>query len=239
MRRGIRKYIRLLGLVVAIVFLYSFSGNRNEKRKRTKFDIHIRHDQNLFLTDDMVYQDILAGTNQQEQIDSLDLNGLEIKLRSYGLIENAEVYETITKNVGIDIRQREPIARVLADTSYYIDRNGERMPLSPAYSARVPLITQVNGEHAAALFPLLQRIDQDEFLKQEVIGIRGESSGDYKLLLRQYDFQVNFGSLSAIERKISNFKAFYKKAKRDSLLNQYSEINLKYTNQVVCTKIEV
>lgn len=241
MRRGIVKYLQLLGLVVIIVLLYSFSGNRNEKRKRANFDIVIQHNQNLFLTDEMLYQVILGAdtTKLKNKIDSIDLNGLEVKLKNYGLVENAEVYETITKNVGIDIRQREPVARVMSDTSYYIDRKGKRMPLSTAYSARVPLITEVDSKRAEELFPLLEYIGQDEFLKQQVIGIQGRSSGDYKLLLRQYNFDVNFGPVTAIEKKMNNFKAFYNKAKRDSLLDRYSEINLKYTNQVVCTKIEV
>src|SRR5699024_6738281 len=200
MRKGILKYIQLPGLVVIIALLYSFSGNRNQHRKRGNFDIHIRHEQNLFLTDDMIFREVLGGKNRQLLIDSLNLKGLEQKLKNYGLVENAEVYETITKDVGIEIRQREPIARVLGDTSYYIDRKGEKMPLSTAYSARVPLITQVNSKRAIALFPLLQKINEDKFLKQQIIGIRGEPSGDYKLLLRQYDFEINFGPVTAIEK---------------------------------------
>jgi len=49
---------------------------------------------------------------------------------------------------------------------------------------------------------------------------------------------VLFGPPVEIENKFQKFKAFYKILKRDSLLENYSLINLKFKNQVVATKRE-
>ncbi len=238
MRRSF-KYIQLVLLFIGVVLLYSFSANRNEKRIRSGLDIKIEHQQDLFVTDDMLRTEILKGKKDEDILDSLSVRELERSLSTYGLIENAEVYETIDKNIGIEVKQREPLARVLGKTSYYIDRNGKKMPLSPAYTARVPLIAPMDSLGIAQLYPLLKYLNEDEFMKQQVVGIERGKSGDYGLRLRRYDFNINIGAISDIEKKMNNFKSFYKKAKKDSLLGRYRLVNLKYTNQVICTKREV
>jgi cell division protein FtsQ len=43
-------------------------------------------------------------------------------------------------------------------------------------------------------------------------------------------------TLIAWIRKITNFKAFYQKAKKDSLLKRYKRVNLKFNQQVVGIK---
>ena len=39
-----------------------------------------------------------------------------------------------------------------------------------------------------------------------------------------------------LDKKINNLKAYYNKALKNNLLNSYSKVNLKFDNQVVCTK---
>lgn len=239
MKRG-WQYIQLLILLVTVVLLYSFSSGRNSHRGRQQMEIAILHEQNLFVTEDKIRSMVTGHTAEAEQVmDSLDLYQLEKNLKTYGLIADAEVYETVTKNVGIEITQREPLARVMGTPSYYLDTEGAFMPLSDVYTARVPLVGAMDSLSLAKLFPLLRYIEGDPFLKKQVVSIEKDKAEDYILKLRQLDFEVNFGNTTAIEKKMNNFKAFYKKAKRDSLLKQYSLVNLKYTNQVVCTKTEV
>ena len=49
---------------------------------------------------------------------------------------------------------------------------------------------------------------------------------------------VFFGKSEGIETKFQKFKAFYKLTKKDSLLDNYSLINLNFKDQVVATKKE-
>jgi cell division protein FtsQ len=49
---------------------------------------------------------------------------------------------------------------------------------------------------------------------------------------------VVFGSIENYEEKFRNLEAFYKKGLPVSGWNLYKEINLKYKNQIVCTKSE-
>ena len=54
-----------------------------------------------------------------------------------------------------------------------------------------------------------------------------EKAGDYK---------IDFGNLTEMDVKFKKLKAFYNKAFEDKTIQNYKAINLKYHNQVVCTK---
>lgn len=53
---------------------------------------------------------------------------------------------------------------------------------------------------------------------------------------RNFDYQIDFGKLNDIERKFKIIKAFFQKAVLDSSLYKYKKIDLRFTEQVVCTK---
>ena len=136
-----------------------------------------------------------------------------------------------------EVEQKRPIARVYTNASYYIDDEGSYMPLSTNYSARVPLVTgTVYKTKLDKIYKIAMVIDADEFLKQHVIEINQDADQNISLRLRKYDFRLNFGSLNKLEKKINNFKAFYKKAVNDKTINTYSSVNLRFDNQVICTK---
>jgi cell division protein FtsQ len=56
------------------------------------------------------------------------------------------------------------------------------------------------------------------------------------LKFRLNSFTIQLGSLKALDKKINNLKAFYQKAMKDNTLESYSVVNLKFDNQVICTK---
>jgi cell division protein FtsQ len=60
--------------------------------------------------------------------------------------------------------------------------------------------------------------------------------GSLKMLNRNFDFQIDFGSTMNMDRKIKNYKAFFQKAVLDSTLYKYKKIDLRFTEQVIGTK---
>jgi len=83
----------------------------------------------------------------------------------------------------------------------------------------------------------LEYINQDDFLRKNVIGIHIAAEDDYRLKFRLNQFVVNLGGIAGIEKKFGNFKAFYAKANKDKTLEDFAVVSLEYDNQVVCTKI--
>jgi cell division protein FtsQ len=170
--------------------------------------------------------------------ETLDLNELEKALKSNPMVKTAEVYVAVNGSLSAKIEQKTPIARVSTNASYYIDDEGLFMPLSKNYSARVPLVTgYVEKNNLNSVYKVASKINDDEFLKKHVIEIHQDLNSNIFLRLRKYEFLVQLGDVSFLDKKVNNLKAFYKKNFKDKTLSNYSKVNLQFENQVICTKI--
>ena len=153
------------------------------------------------------------------------------------MIKTAEVYLTVNGKVKADILQRKPIARVSTNASYYIDDEGAFMPLSALHTARVPLVTgYVEKNNLDKVYTIAKKVFNDQFLRTHIVEIKQNEGEAFVLKTRTFDFEIWLGDLNNLEKKISNFKVFYQKAKKDNALSKYSKVNLQFDNQVVCTK---
>ena len=223
-----------------VVFLYSFTSNRNENRKLTKSAVIFVGDMAPFVRQETVNKLLIENKRDASSIQkvTLDLNKLEKSLDAQEMIEKSDVFVSIDGVLKAVVKQKTPIARVFDDgASFYIDYKGNRMPLSANFTARVPLvlggINKKNNEDLADLFRIIY---DDAFLKKNIIGIQIMSNGSLIMLNRNFDFQIDFGRMINVERKFKNYKAFFQKAVLDSSLYKYKKIDLRFTEQVVCTK---
>ena len=84
----------MLGLVV---FLFSFTSKRNEKRKVAKIDVVFVGENNLFIKSETVNKLLIENTSNPLGIekDKLDLNKLERKLDSNAMIDESDVFVSI------------------------------------------------------------------------------------------------------------------------------------------------
>ena len=149
MRRINWHTIRLVLIIFAMIFLYSFSSKRNSQRKISKIDIKFESNENMFLTHEMVNNLLIQkfGGTSTIQKDKLDLNTLEAVLDDHEMIEKAQVFSTVDGFLNTRITQKTPIVRVITDVdSYYLDSKGDRMSLSENFSARVPLVVGAISE---------------------------------------------------------------------------------------------
>lgn len=238
-----KNLIKILILLGVVVFLYSFANKRNANRKLERISVEFTDGDNLFISEAMVNKLLIQKKGSLANLtkDSLVLSVLESVLTNHEMVADAEVYISVDGILGTKVEQRKPIGRVLEKggdvyrDGYYIDMQGELMPLSKQHSARVPLLRGLAGNHEECV-SLLKKIESDDFLKKHVVYLQRSPEGDYVLGLRNLDFEVFFGKMEGIERKISNFKAFYKKAMEKGKLDDYKRINLSFKNQVVGTK---
>jgi cell division protein FtsQ len=227
----------LLGLTG---FLFAFASLKNGSRLITEPKVHFIGENNLFITNETVSKLLIQNQGGVKNVpkETLDLNELEKALKSNPMIKTAEVYVAVNGTLNAQIEQKTPIARVSTNASYYIDDEGYFMPLSKNYSARVPLVTgYVEKNNLENVFKIAKKINEDEFLKKQVIEIHQDMNNKLSLRLRNYNFSVEIGDVKHLDKKINNLKAFYKKNLRDKTLDNYSKVNLQFDNQVICTKI--
>ncbi len=235
------KYINSIKIIIVLAVVsifFAFSSSQNNAKPISEVEVSFIGDNNLFISKTKVDKLLIQNNDYIKCVskDILDLKALENKLSSHDMIENSEVYISIDGILKIDIKQRNPYARVISDSSFYIDNNGTKMPLSENYSARVLLVHGLNDESKINyVFKLIKTIRDDEFLNLNVTDILINKS-DISLRVRNCNFEVLVGDLNNLETKIKNFKAFYQKAYRDKILNNYKKVNLQFNNQIVCTK---
>jgi cell division protein FtsQ len=227
-------------MIMAVILLFSFTSNRNAKRKIKKAEVIFVGENKLFLKPEMVNK-LLIEKNQDlktlNKVD-LDLKKLETRINKQDLIQKADVFISVDGVLKAVVEQKTPVGRVFDEAgSFYIDYEGNKMPLSDNFTARVPLVSgEITAIKKEKLSQILRIINEDDFLKKNIIGVQVLPNASLILANRNYDFQIDFGRLINIERKFKNYKAFFQKAVLDSTLNNYKRINLKFTKQVVCIK---
>ncbi len=232
--------IRLVLMFGVVIFLFSFASTRNGNRKLTGTKITFVEENNPFVKQETVNKLLIEKNGEALPIrkDKLDLNKLENAVNANQMIEKSDVFVTIDGVLKAVVKQKTPIARVFdGRSSFYIDYKGSTMPLSANFTARVPLVFGIiNQKNKEALVVLFRKIYDDEFLKKNIIAIQIMPNGSLKMLNRNFDFQIDFGGTINVNQKINNYKAFFQKAIVDSSLYKYKKIDLRFTDQVVCTK---
>lgn len=232
--------VRLLCIIFVMIFLYSFASKRNSGRKINKIEIKFKSNENMFLTHEMVNNLLIQnlGGTSSIQKDKVDLNTLETALEAHDMIEKAQVFSTIEGFLSTQIIQKTPIVRVVSeDTSYYLDAKGDRMSLSDNFSARVPLVSgEMSKEKCKSYLYLFSEIIKDDFLSKNITGAQIMPSGSVVLTNRSYDYKIVFGQPVNVGEKLKKYKAFFQHAVNDSLIKEYKEVNVMFTQQVVCKK---
>jgi cell division protein FtsQ len=232
--------VRLLFVLTLVIFLFSFGKIRNSNRNLQESKVEFVGNEPLFVTHESVNKLLIENKTDASAIrkDALDLRSLEEVLNQHEMVEKAEVFVSIEGVLNAIVKQKTPIARFAHnDKTYYIDSQGNKMPLSESYSARVPLITGEESKIASKqVHDIMMLIHEDEFLRVNIIGIKVLSNGALELKNRGFEFQVVFGGAVNGKEKFNNYKAFLQKAVGDSSVYQYRKIDLRFNNQVVCTK---
>ncbi|TRX22511.1 cell division protein FtsQ [Flavobacterium franklandianum] len=231
---------RLILMFSLVIFLYSFTSNRNNNKKLTKTTIVFVGENAPYINQETVNKLLIENNKDAKSIgkDKLDLNRLEKRLNSHEMIEKSDVFVSIDGVMKAVVKQKTPVARVFdGDNSFYIDYKGNRMPLSANYTARVPLVSGViNKKNREKLAELFRVIYDDEFLKKNIIGVQIMPNESLKMLNRNYNYQIDFGGTKRMNAKFNNYKVFFQKAVLDSSLYKYKTIDLRFEQQVVCTK---
>lgn len=231
-------YIKMPVLLGVTGFLFVFALQRNEQRKIEEIAFYFDDESSPFVTREAVNKLLIVSDEQvtEKTKGNVALGKMEARVNTHPIIKNAEVYITMRGDLAVAIEQRKPIARLNGSKPFYIDEQGEIMPLSSNFSAHVPLVAGATENEREEVFILVDYLRQDAFLQKHIIGIERLKNGEYRLEGRKLEYDIILGKVTQLEKKFSNYKAFYQKALKDKSLGAYNTITLKYDKQVVCEK---
>ncbi len=95
----------------------------------------------------------------------------------------------------------------------------------------------ITGAHQLkALFEIAKFISTDKFWNSQISQLFVNDNAEIEMIPRVGNHTIVLGSANNIEEKFDKLMIFYKKGLNNTGWNNYSTINLKYKNQVVCTK---
>ena len=163
---------------------------------------------------------------------------LEEKIDKVPYVKKSEVYTSLSGCLVAEINQRNPIVRILQGRGYYIDEEGKKMPLSTKFTSRVLVVSGAVNDQLIKeeLFELVKFITNDEFWNSQITQIHVTKGKEYILVPRVGAHKIDLGSIENYEKKFKKLYALYTNGFAKTGWNKYNRINLKYENQVVCTK---
>jgi len=183
------------------------------------------------------------------KIQEIDIRALEDMLNGDRRIKNSEVYFDNNDVLHISIDQRQPIVRVQNDdTAYYLDSEGEAIPLVKGAAVRVPIATGNIGKYEKAkifsekssrlkdVFVMAKFIYEDDFLASLVEQIDVDQNGEFLLIPKVGKQELVFGKAEMIKDRFENLKIFYKEGMPKVGWRKFDKLVLNWEGQVLGRK---
>ncbi|MFM2189725.1 MAG: hypothetical protein RL491_111 [Bacteroidota bacterium] len=199
-----------------------------------------------------------SASVEGKPMSGIDFRMMEKRTMTNPYLESAEVYATIDGRIRIEVAQRNPVIRVINynNEHFYIDNKGGFMPIGDDYSTRVPVasgyifdrITQRSLVFAVPMMdstskPVLEQvyevagfIQKDGFWSSQIEQIYVNEKFEIELVPRVGNHTILLGNSEDLENKMGNLLRFYQDGASKLGWQSYSKLNLKFANQVVCTK---
>lgn len=252
-----------VGLLISMGFV-----NKEQDALRCKnLNIRVNQDDDLCFLDKMDIAQLIKKRGDSivgQPKSSVNIVKIERALSSHANIADAQVNVTIDGQVNVAIRQRKPIIRIINANgdSYYVDDDGKLMPLSDKYTAKVLIANgnimepyakrymysanQIYKNEVARknsmideLYAMGMYININPFWKAQVQQLYINDDKDLELVPMAGDQRIIFGDTTCMEEKFKKLLTFYQQGLNTTgWWDKYATINLKFKNQIVCTKKE-
>jgi cell division protein FtsQ len=268
MIKKLLKIFYVLMWVVLAAGLFVLVGYTIDEHNYTlckKVIMHIDYGRSDTLISKTDILDLLNRTGNRltgQSIAYANFEKIERELRKQPYVAYAEVFISLDGVMELDIIQRQPILRIFnqKNESFYLDVNGNVLPVNPAFSARVlvangcipePYMKNISYTQDTIrkkdsvlyqstivnLFKVASAIVNDKFLKAQIEQVYVDKSGEFELYPRVGNHIIVFGNAEDIDAKFERLQLFYRNGLSKTGWSKYNVINIKYQNQVVCSKI--
>jgi len=250
----------LLTIAAAIVVLglstgYFYHVGKVERLNRNQFvceAINIAvHDSatNKIITSGQI-RAILGESYIGMPVASINLNAIENTLDSLGEVLSCEVYATCN-SLEIRVQPRTATVRFITDGGhhYYCDSTGFIFPVessvsTPVVTGRIPLKCGKNFKGYSndpqerkwlkEIIGLTSFIEQDDYWKELTSHLNINEKGDIELYPTKGAIRFILGQADDKERKFEKVELWYKAIAPQEKASDYTEVILKYDNQIIC-----
>ena len=238
MNKGITFLANLI-LIVILIGLTSVTNDRQSVQENRLKEIKIIKSNNNFVNRSQLL-DFLEFNNIQLDMlisDSYSNYKLEKLVESHPAIKNVDVFSNQKGEIKIRVQQKKAIARVKSSTNdYFLDEYGLEMLKPDNCTQQLIVFTgDISNNDHKEIFSLINTINLSEFWSAQITQVHFEDD-DVILIPRVGNQKIKVGNLRNIYEKLDKLYHFYKVIIPTKGWEFYKEINLKYNNQIVCTK---
>ena len=234
--------ILLLGYLIASFVLFS----EDDRRVRC---------QNLYITViDSTECDLIKADDIYDYIERLGLSpvgkscrlvnteAIEQSVRQIDILRDVQCYHKRNGDIYLTVEQRHPVMRVVTDEneSYYLDENGATIAVNNMYLDYLPLVLGCIDDTLPAvdLLPMVRYISADSFWNAQTEHIYVSPQHEVSLMPRVGGHVILLGTPDEYEDKLARVLAMYKQVMPRIGWTVYDTISVKYSGQVLCTRID-
>lgn len=252
-------------LIISLLVSMGFVNKEQDSLLCKSLDIKVNQDDDLYFLDKMDIAQLIYKRGDSiigQPKSTVNVPAIKHALSSHPDIANALVFITIDGRLKVEVKQRKPLIRIfnVNGDSYYLDDEGKLMPLSEKYTAKVLVANGNIPENYATnykqsiddiskdkekikntmldeLYAMAGYINADEFWKSQVQQIYINNDNDMEIVPMVGNQKIIFGDTAAMDEKFKKLLIFYQQGLNTTgWWEKYSTINLKFKNQIVCTK---
>jgi cell division protein FtsQ len=261
-----QKIVRLTGIVLVfglITTLFGFVGSKRGNAKISKLSIVIDNSEDIRFLNEAEVKTILIEKNLKTigaSNNELEPNKIEKALLAHPAVKSVDAWAEFDGVLHIKIQQKKPIVRVLdlLNNSYYIDADGSYFSTLESFTCRVPIATgfivdrfhtrNMNVSEVLSndslkevsvtddIFTYMNLISRDKLLMALTEQLYVNVDGEIELIPKAGPASVLLGNAELAENKLARLKVFYRKGLPSVGWETYQTLNLKYSEQIICTK---
>lgn len=245
----IRVLWSIVGAALIVLFVVAWKAKEEKKCSSIQIELVGENTAALFMDEKEILQIIHEqGVKEGLPIGLVNLNALEKYLQTILWVKHVELFLDNTQVLQVKIEQRIPIARIftVSSNSFYIDKEGFKLPLKQLTVLRLPVFTNFPSDQEKLSKPdsvllndilhFTKAVQNDSFFMAQTAQVNIAVNGDFELVPTVGDHLVLIGSVENIEDKLNRLYTFYKKVWVQSGLNAYQVIDCRFDNQIVALK---
>ena len=259
---GIRKNIRRIliallwsGSAVAMVVLLAAAMREKKEKKCQSVEISFSEGKEPVFLDEEDISGFLTEQGKRslegQLIRTLDLQGLEQRLKRETSIRDAELYVDNRQALKVLVTERQPVARVFtsAGNSFYMDSSGIHIPVTHKRPLQLPVFTGYPDQPADTLardqrlqegiIAISQVMASEPFWNALVSQVNITGEGHFELLPTLGDYVIELGDGTGIDNKFRRLSLFYKQVFARTGPEAYVRIKLQFDGQVIGQRKEL
>ena len=244
------------GAAIIVLFAFARKSYLEAPLKGIGLNVERTHSVGFVEKDSIISQArSICGMDRHTVIADIDMTRLHRMLDENPWIARSSVYIDLNDTLRLSATEYEPALRVYnrEGRSVYLTHEGVIIPSSPRYTPHLIIasgnygftIPRRNGNIYDSLYldsglaealSIAEAIEKDPFLKEHIGQIYRNNDNDHEVVVNNLPIQVIVGDTCEIGDKLFRLKALLEKYQGTTELESYQSMNLKYKNQIVCTK---